>query len=245
MDKAVRIIFSNILLASLIVCVFSVVASIISFWLIEANVHLCKVTSVFITAAASGRLLFSLAYAVLVLLVIRFWEKPILSQRNVKYFIVTAVVLWCVALVGAVPLMFDDVNEICVPNEGVSVGTYLYFVIRGVVLVIVPVITIAAVAASFYYTKRYIILQKNSTIKPIIRFAIFVVLDQFFTLLGHAGAIVTLNRSFYFVSLYVDMAFFAIASISLIVCPILIIALVGTTRKKICSWLCCNKMCTI
>ena len=136
MDKVVRIAFSNILLASLIVCVLSVVARIISFWLTEGNVHLCKATSVLITAAGIGRLLFSLAYAVLVLLVIRHWDKPILARRNVKYFFVTAVVLWCVALVGALPLVFDDVNEICVPSEEISIGTYLYLVIRGVVFVI-------------------------------------------------------------------------------------------------------------
>ena len=245
MDKVVRIAFSNILLASLIVCVLSVVARIISFWLTEGNVHLCKATSVLITAAGIGRLLFSLAYAVLVLLVIRHWDKPILARRNVKYFFVTAVVLWCVALVGALPLVLDDVNEICVPSEEISIGTYLYLVIRGVVFVTVPIITIAAVAASFYYTKRYTILKKRSSIKPIIRFAIFVILDQFFTLLGGAGAIVTFNRRLHFVSFYAYTACFAVAAISLIVCPILIIVLVGTTRKKICSWLCCNQMYTI
>ena len=90
------------------------------------------------------------------------------------------------------------------PNDRKSVETYLYFVIRGVVSVTVPIITIATVAASFYYTKCYIILKKCSTIKPIIRFVIFVILDQCFTLLGSTGVIVTLNRSFYFVSFYVD-----------------------------------------
>ena len=54
MDKVVCIAFSNILLASLIVCVFSVVARIISFWLTEAKLHLCKATSVLITAAGNG-----------------------------------------------------------------------------------------------------------------------------------------------------------------------------------------------
>ena len=106
------------------------------------------------------------------------------------------------------PLVFDDMNEICVPNEGISVETYLYFVICGVISVTVPIITIATVAASFYYTKCYIILKKHSTIKPIIRFAIFVILNQCFTLLGSTGVIVTLNRSFYFVSFYVDTSFF-------------------------------------
>ena len=55
-------------------------------------------------------MLFTLTYAVVVLLVIRCWNKPVLSPQNLKYLIIVVDGLWCVAAVVAILLVFDDVN---------------------------------------------------------------------------------------------------------------------------------------
>ena len=248
-DKVVRLVFGNIVLASLIVCVLSIMIHIISlalpFWITGENVLLCKAMIVLSVAAESGRMLFSLTYAVIVLMVIRFWDKPILSPRNVKYFIIVAVVLWCMATLGALPLIFDDVNGFCayVADDGERfIWPFLYLGMHGLLYGVVPmIITIAAVTASFYYTKQYIILKKSATINTIIRFAVFVILDQVFTLLGHIGLIVSLVAD----SFLVHLIIFSLIGLSLVVSPVSIISLVETTRKKILDWFCCcNKKST-
>lgn len=247
-DKMVRLVFGNIVLASLIVCILSFVGHIMSLalplWSTGEIVYFCKLMIVLAVATGTGRMLFSLAYAVLVLLVIRFWDKPILSPKNVKYFIIVVVALWCVAILGAVPLMFDDLNSFCAltKNGQNSVGPYLFIGTHDILFAIVPmIISIAAVTASLCYTKRYIIRRKSATIKPIVRFAIFVILDQAVILLGQVGVITSIATDSYIVHVTVS----AVVGLSLIASPILIIALVGTTRRKILSWFCCcNKSCT-
>ena len=239
-DKIVRVLFGNIVLTSLIACIISIVRHSLSLAIpfqSDVRVPFCKAIIELFVAAESSRMLLTLTYAVVVVLVIRFWNKPVLSPRNVKYFIMVVIGLWCAAAVVAIPLAFDDVNGTCAEGryeEGAaSLGLFLYTGLHGLLIIIAPmVITVSCVIASYCYTKRYNTVKESTAI---IRFAIFVIFDQFIVLLCHIGALAALAASITLAHFIVS----AMTDLSLIGTPILILTLLRPTRRKLLNWFCC------
>ena len=244
-DKIVCLLFGNIVLASLTVCVLLAASHIITLALPfspDSSVSLCKATVVLSHAAGSGRMLLTLTYAVLVLLVIRYWNKPVLSPRNVKYFIMVVIGLWCAATVGALPLVFDDVSVICVvgrPRQRHILWRSVYTGLHSLLFFIAPmIVTVASVIAANCYAKRYNILKESATVKAIVRFAFFIILDQVLTAVSHLGIQSALGAD----NSTMQLAFHSVADLSLIASPIFIIAFFRPTRKKLKFWLsCCIK----
>ena len=182
-------------------------------------------------------MLFTLTYAVVVLLVIRCWNKPVLSPQNLKYFIIVVVGLWCVAAVVAIPLVFDDVNGICVIGgyEETAHELYIYFGLYGSFFVIAPMTTTVAcvVIAAYCYTKCYNTVKESIAAKAIIRFGFFVIINQVIIFLGYIGSLATFVADSIFVYYFV----LTIIELFLIITPILFIALLWHTRQK--KWFCC------
>ena len=50
--------------------------------------------------------LFVTMYTVIMFLLVRFWEKPVIRPKYTKYFIITAVSIWIVAFLSASPRIY-------------------------------------------------------------------------------------------------------------------------------------------
>ena len=57
----------------------------------------------------SSQALFGTLYAVIMFLLVRFWEKPVIRPNYTKHFVISSVVIWIVAFLSASPLMSRDV----------------------------------------------------------------------------------------------------------------------------------------
>lgn len=105
----------------------------------------------------SSQALFATMYAVIMFLLVRFWEKRVIRPKYTKYFIITAVVIWIVAFLSASPLMSKDVTY---DNALESCNCFAYstsfVVLYSILFSILPaILSVIFLIVTVYYYKRY------------------------------------------------------------------------------------------
>ena len=85
---------------------------------------MCQVVIPVITLGNSGRVLMATFYALTVFIVVRWWNKPVLAPRNTKYFIITAVFVWFLAILLAAPSITTDTTTILCATDSTTVNNY-------------------------------------------------------------------------------------------------------------------------
>ena len=111
-NQSLRVILVSLLLSGVVLSVSIVIYDV--FVIVEGfnnNSNWWKAVSVMLIFGGTARVLFATMYAVTVFLLMRFWNKPIIEASSIKYFIVTAVIVWIVSFVSASPQASDVVSD--------------------------------------------------------------------------------------------------------------------------------------
>ena len=111
-NQSLRVILVSLLLSGVVLSVSIVIYDV--FVIVEGfnnNSKWWKAVSVMLIFGGTARMLFATMYAVTVFLLMRFWNKPIIEASSIKYFIITAVIVWMMSFVSASPQAFDVVSD--------------------------------------------------------------------------------------------------------------------------------------
>ena len=246
LNRTVRFILVNLLLAGIGAGVSTIIfhsyySAFVWGFTVDLQVFagLCQCAAFLYMFGGAGRLLFTTLYATTVFVLVRFWNKPTIEARNTKYFMVTAVIIWIVAFLGAAPLISRDiVKSLCVTNlQRFDSGFFTYLSIHIVVFSLLSaVLSITLLIVSACYLRRAVVNSPSAKkmSKSMLQFGFFLLLGQGFNIagqilipmLGLTTAVLTDD----FPALLLNVCIF---DLLLIPTPILVALFFTSIRKKV------------
>ena len=205
----------------------------------------CQTAFFLFLFGGAGRFLFTTLYATTVFVLVRFWNKPTIEPRNTKYFIVTAVIIWIVAFLGAAPVISRElVRSLCVlPIQQLSISFYAYLTSHIAVFSLLPaVLSLILLIVSACYLKRAVANSPGAKkmSKSMLKFGFFLLLGQGFNIVGSiiapfSGATVAVLTDG-FPAILTNVCIF---DLSLIPTPILVTLFFTPIWEKAKKWISC------
>ena len=211
---------------------------------------MCQVVIPVITLGNSGRVLMATFYALTVFIVVRWWNKPVLAPRNTKYFIITAVFVWFLAILLAAPSITTDATTILCATDSTTVNNYTSVYAVLVLLILLStfpiLLTFLFLVITVCFIKRWTITEDSATRKALLKFGFFLVIGQGINVIGQiicpAVSLALSDRD----RALVNTILAAFLDLSLIPTPILICIFFKPVWHKLRKWLCsCCRKCSV
>ena len=211
---------------------------------------MCQVVIPVITFGNSGRVLMATFYALTVFIVVRWWNKPVLAPRNTKYFIITAVFVWFLAILLAAPSITTDATTILCATDSITVNNYTSVYAALVLLILLStfpiLLTLLFLVITVCFIKRWTITEDSATRKALLKFGFFLIIGQGINAISQivcpAVSLALSDRD----RALVNTILAAILDLSLIPTPILICIFFKPVWHKLRKWLCsCCRKCSV
>ena len=206
----------------------------------------CLVYVPLMALGISGRVLNTTFYAITVFVVVRWWNKPVLAQRNTKYFIIATVLVWLLAIPPSAP---SFVSDALAPKCKMEVRTYTIYISLWVSFFLIlsfPILlTLLILVITVCFIKRRTITENNAGRKALLKFGFFLVIGQGMTAIGQIICpAVLLTVSSHIDQVLVATVVTGIYELSLIPTPMLICIFFKPVQLKLRHWICsCRSKC--
>ena len=256
---AIRLVLANILIASITACIG--IGLICLRLVITINSHLFSPTDVswkiFLATTAiggNGRSAFMAVFAVVVVIII----KSSNSAVKFKYLAISVVVVWIICAAVGVILVVPGVIEFvplnCSANRIFQAGPQMWIFSASYLLffVIIP-FTLATVMPVYalHYIRSNLVSENAASLKPMLKFALFLLFGNVLTLFGHsiatAGSLISngVHVSDGWLLLALNGVYMGLLALSLIPTPILIFVYFKPVRVQMrkCVLRACGKCC--
>ena len=236
------------LVLAITILVYDIAGMALSFTDVEGPagiISFCRAILFFLGAGGAARFLFLAVFSVAIYYIVRFHmpQKKESSRTAVIGFAIAVTVLWVVAILGGLPVLFDTiVNNSCsytVLGGGISVA--LFVVIFGIGGFTASIIFLLL---TVFYIRRHSISGTDACIKKaLLKLGFFLLFGNVVSVIGQIvpaiiGAAVSESRETLATLLALFIAIVLI-NISLIPPPILLVIFFKPIRIQLKKWLCC------
>ena len=252
MARTLRMILASLMIAGLVVAISTLTELLIPIALMLLNVRdpslsFCRFVLWAYCGGAIARLFNTAAFSVAVLLVVRYRISAVKTARIVVFL----VLLWLAAIFLNTYILVPEIFTVqyvdgvaCFPRAIIKPARYTITAIWIIFGGIIPVgisIVVPILVLCYMKLKRKRVTQGSDYHKRLAKFALFLFSGSFITFLGQAvvGAIVYSSDA---PAVYTTLA---IAALSLLPTPLLIVAYLEQVRQRMramltTNWLCCR-----
>ena len=215
------------------------------------SLQICLASLIIMGIGNAGRILMTAFYAVTVFIVVRWWNKPVLAPRNIKYFIIGAVFAWLFVIPLVVPFVVDleGVGTILctrssddTENSSGNTSTVVLMALSAIPILF----TILFLVMTVCFIKKHTIKENSITEKALLKLGLFTTISQVFNAVGQ----IICPAVFLALSSHRDRSVVitilgAIFDMSLFTAPILVVVLFKPVWHKLRQWFCiCCKKCS-
>ena len=246
-QQCVRVILVNLLLSGVVLS--SAIMTYDVFVIVEGFNNYSTwwdVVKVIFFFGGTARVLFATMYAVTVFLALKFWDKPITAPENTKYFIITAVIVWTVSFLSALPQAFHVVSDTYLESCSCYAYGTAHVVAHSIVFSILPIIlsfAVLMVTVCHHKHKTEIDEDRDRVLKGLLRFGFFLFVVQ--TINVASNVILPIMYQNLVNEIFDDTYFsfstvFDAAHLTIIPTPVLILIFFKPARDTLTRWLTCS-----
>ena len=144
---------------------------------------ICRLYLVIIGIGNSGRIVMATFYAVTVFIVVRWWNRPVLAPRNIKYFIIGSAIAWVFVFPLILPFVLEAAPTLfCSTSNSLDEMEAINEIIVTVVFILLstfPILfTLLILILTVCYIKWHTIRENKVAEKALIKFGFFVTAGQ-------------------------------------------------------------------
>lgn len=251
-NRSVRVIIVNLLLAGV---VLSIAIVIFDVYVIVEGFNYDRAwwdaVKVILVLGGTSRVLFATMYAVTIFLALKFWSKPIIAPESTKYFVITAVIVWIVSFLSALPLAFDVVNDTYDNSCSCYVYGTAHIVAHSVIFSIIPVVVSFVVLMVTFCHQRYnteIDEDSSKVLKGLLKLGFFLLVVQ---AINVASNVILPIMYINLVNEFFDGTYFSFSTVfdgahlTVIPTPVLILIFFKPVRLTLTRWLTCSCTCSL
>ena len=187
-NRSVRVILINLLLSGVVSSIAIIIYDSFVFTDLyveeqfSSNTPWWQVIIVIFYFGGTGHALFATMYAIVMFLLVRFWEKPVIRPEYTKYFIITAIAIWIVAFLAASPLMSKDVTyDSALESCDCFAYSTSFVVLYSILFSILPaILSLILLIVTVYYYKHYTLRDETNDrfLAGLLKFAFFLLAVQ-------------------------------------------------------------------
>lgn len=148
----------------------------------SANTPWWQIVIVIFYFGGASQALFTTMYAIIMFVLVRFWQKPIIRPEYTKYFILTAIAIWILAFLSASPLISRDVTyDSALESCDCFAYSTSFVVLYSILFSIFPaILSVIFLTVTVYYYKRYTLKNEGSDrfLAGLLKFAFFLLVIQ-------------------------------------------------------------------
>ena len=246
-QQSVRVILVNLLLSGVVlsvtIMIYDIIVIVEGFDYYSTWWDAVKVLAFF---GGTARVLFATMYAVTVFLALKFWDKPITAPESTKYFIITAVIVWTVSFLSALPHAFDVVSDTYLESCSCYAYGIVYVVGHSIIFSVLPIVlSFAVLVVTVCDRKRNTEIDedRDRVLKGLLKFGFFLLVVQTINVASNVILPITYNNLVN--NLFDDTYFsfstvFDAAHLTLIPTPMLILVFFKPARDTLSRWLTCS-----
>ena len=247
-NQSLRVILVSLLLSGAVLSVSIVIYDV--FVIVEGfnnNSKWWKAVSVMLIFGGTARVLFATMYAVTVFLLMRFWNKPIIEASSIKYFIVTAVIVWMVSFVSASPQAFDVVSNTYFESCSCYAYVAAYGLAHTIIFSILPVtlsFIVLIMTVCDHKRRTQVVPQDNDKVmKGLLKFGFFLLAIQ---AINVATNVILPIMYFNLLHNFFDDTYFSFSTVfdgahlTVIPTPVMILIFFKPARDTLTRWLTCS-----
>ena len=249
----IRLVLCNIPAACIVLAITTLVYDVAGVALVladtripESVIQLCKGSLFFVSVCGKARFLFLAAFSVTVYHIVRFRASKKKSNRlTFVVCAITVIVLWAVAILGSLPVLFDTVvsNSCRYTAIGGTINAAVFIVIFGIGGCTT---SIAFLLHTAFYIQKHTISDANDNPfkKALLKLGFFLLIGNFINIIGQivpAIVNVAVSEEQYTLAVSLSARYISLIllDLSLIPTPILLIIYFKPIRMHLKKWLCC------